>query len=122
MIHAGASIAIAELETFVHTAGTVPADLVVVRVVLPDGHSVETPQPGDLPRDWNAIPPGPGSIEFGTRWATEARSLVLYVPSVIVPEERNAVVNPSHAEFSGVTLQIERPFAYDPRMFRLRAR
>ncbi|MBM4441102.1 MAG: RES family NAD+ phosphorylase [Candidatus Rokubacteria bacterium] len=120
VLYAGGSLAIAELETFVHTAGTVPADLVVVRVTLPDRASSEAPRLAELPRDWNVIPPAPGSIVFGTRWAAERRSLVLYVPSVIVPEERNAVLNPAHPAFAGVTLEIARPFAYDPRMFLLR--
>ena len=99
-----------------HIAGVVPADLVLVRVTLPDTYSSETPALGDLPNDWKAIRSGPGSMEFGTRWARENRSLVLYVPSVIVPEDRNGVVNPNHPEFGRVSMTIERAFHYDPRI------
>jgi RES domain-containing protein len=56
-------------------------------------------------------------MDFGTRWAQEMRSLVLYVPSVMLREEKNAVLNPTHPEFAGVTLTVERPFNYDPRMY-----
>lgn len=117
VIYAGATIAIAALERFVHLAGVVPADLVLVRVALPDGSSTETPARSDLPRDWDLVPAGPGSMDFGTRWAQELRSLVLYVPSVVLREEKNAVLNPAHPEFAGVKLTIERPFNYDPRMY-----
>jgi hypothetical protein len=47
---------------------------------------------------------------------------VLFVPSAIVPEEFNAVINPNHAEFGGVTMRIERTFQYDPRILTRRMR
>lgn len=120
VVYAGRSVAIAALEKFVHVAGIVPPDLVLVRVELPDAHSVEPPKPGDLPKDWDHVPPGVGSMAFGTTWARENRSLVLDVPSVLVREERIAVLNPNHPEFGAVKMVIERQFHYDPRMYQLR--
>lgn len=117
VIYTGRTIAIAALEKFVHVSGVVPRDLVLVRVELPENHSSETPTLADLPRGWDALRPGPSSMQFGTRWVTENRSLVLYVPSAILPEEINGVLNPNHPEFAGVTMDIERPFHYDRRMF-----
>jgi len=120
VIYAGGTIAIAALEKFVHLAGVVPADLVLVRIELPERHSAEAPRRADLPRDWDLAPPGPGSIEFGTTWAREGRSLVLYVPSALVHEESNAVLNPNHPEFASVTMAIQREFRYDARLYRPR--
>ncbi len=120
MIYAGRTIAIAALERFVHLAGIVPPDLVLVRVELPRNHTTEEPGLADLPRGWDLVAAGAASIEFGTRWARETRSLVLYVPSALVREERNAVLNPNHPEFAGVRMVIERDFHYDPRMFQAR--
>jgi RES domain-containing protein len=116
VIYAGATIAIAAMETYVHLAGIVPPDLVLVRIDLPDGHSAEGPGITELPAGWDLLPPGPASMDFGTRWAHEHRSLVLYVPSVLVPEERNVVIDPNHAEFAGVGMAVERDFLFDPRM------
>lgn len=121
VIYTGRSIAIAALETFVHVAAVVPPDLVLIRLTLPDQHSSETSAPAELPPDWDAVPPGPGSMQFGTRWVRENRSLVLYVPSALVPEEQNGLLNPDHAEFAGVAMTIERPFRFDPRMSGVRA-
>jgi RES domain-containing protein len=90
-------------------------------VDLPDKYSSGHPALGDLPADWNAVPTAPGSMELGTKWARDNRSLVLYVPSALVREERNAVLNPDHPEFAAVGLVIERDFHYDPRMFVPRA-
>lgn len=121
VIYTGRTIAIAALETFVHVAAVVPPDLVLIRVVLPDRHSSETAAPPDLPPGWDTVPPGPASMRFGTRWASEKRSLVLYVPSALLPEEQNAVLNPGHPEFAAVTMTIERPFHFDPRLLAARA-
>jgi len=121
IIYTGCTIAITALERFVHLAGVVPPDLVLVRVKLPDGHSAETPRLSDLPRDWDLVPAGPGSMDFGTRWAQEQRSLVLYVPSAIILEESVGVLNPNHPEFAGVRMGVEREFRYDLRMFARRA-
>jgi len=118
VIYAGGTIAIAALEMFVHLAGIVPPDLVLVRLELPDTHSAETPALAQLPRDWQLVPATPGSMDFGTRWAKALRSLVLYVPSALVPEEKNAVLNPAHREFAAVRMAIEREFGYDDRMYR----
>ena len=120
VIYAGGTIAIAALERFVHLAGVVPADLVLVRVELPVRHSAERPKRADLPKDWDLVPPGPASMGFGTAWAEERRSLVLHVPSALVPEEDNAVLNPGHPEFAAVSMAIERDFSYDARMYRPR--
>ncbi len=117
VIYTGGTVGIAALEKFVHLAGVVPPDLVLVRVELPEGTSSETPTLAALPPDWNALRPGPASMQFGTRWAQENRSLVLYVPSAIVPEETNGLLNPNHAEFGAVRMAIEREFHYDSRMF-----
>ena len=120
VIYTGESIAIATRETLVHTSSVVPPDLVVVRVGLPDPYTAETAAPRNLPRDWNSVPPRPGSMNFGTQWARANRSLVLYVPSVVIPEALNGVLNPTHPEFSAVELTIEREFQYDPRLFAAR--
>ncbi len=52
--------------------------------------------------------------------ARELRSLVLHVPSALVLEEKNAVLNPAHREFAAVRMAIEREFRYDDRMYRPR--
>jgi RES domain-containing protein len=121
VIYAGRTVGIVALEAFVHLAGLVPPDLVLVRIDLPDGCSFEEPSVTGLPPHWNAIPPAPGSQEYGTRWARKQRSLVLFVPSALAPEERNAVLNPGHPQFPSVRMVIARSFLYDPRMFRPRA-
>ena len=122
VIYAGCTIGIAALEKFVHLAGIVPRDLVLVRIELADTSSAEKPALAGLPKDWALVPPGPGSMEFGTRWARGNRSLVLYVPSALIYEEQNAVLNPAHPGFGAVKMVVVREFHYDARMYRPRSR
>lgn len=117
VIYAGCTIAIAALEKFVHLAGVAPPDLVLVRIELPQDCSAEKPGLSDLPKEWDLVPAGSGSMDFGTKWAREHRSLVLYVPSALVGEESNAVLNPNHTEFAATKLAIEREFRFDLRMY-----
>jgi RES domain-containing protein len=73
--------------------------------------------PGDLPEDWRWEPPPPSTQRFGDNWIREARSAVLAVPSIIIPEELNYLLNPAHADFWRIA--ITRPpqdFVLDPRL------
>lgn len=122
VIYAGCTIGIAALEKFVHVAGIVPRDLVLVRIELPENSSTEKPALADLPKDWALVPPGPGSMAFGTSWARGNRSLVLYVPSALIEEEPIAVLNPAHPDVPAVKMIVEREFHYDVRMYLPRGR
>jgi RES domain-containing protein len=73
--------------------------------------------PSALPPTWNAIPAGTGSAEIGSAWIESMGSAVLLVPSVIVPEERAALLNPRHPEVAKIRAAVVRPFEYN-RLFR----
>jgi RES domain-containing protein len=50
-----------------------------------------------LLRDASADDPEGPTRDFGTRWLREGRSLALVVPSVVMPHDRNVMINPAHA-------------------------
>jgi len=72
----------------------------------------------ELPPDWKAEPPSLLTQRLGSRWAEGSRSAVLAVPSVIVPQETNFLVNPLHPDFSRVKIGPARNFDLDPRLSR----
>ena len=114
--YAATSRALAALEMLVHvTRDTVPPDMVLVPIDVPDrlvrGAS-------GLPADWADLPYGPDAQRFGDRWAGEARSLALAVPSIVVPAERNLLINPRHRAFGRVRVGAPEPFAFDRRLLR----
>lgn len=54
---------------------------------------------------------------FGDAWLREARSPVLQVPSAIVPESPNLLLNPAHPAAQGASIRAQRRFAFDPRLW-----
>jgi len=52
----------------------------------------------------------------GDAWVREARSAVLALPSVIVAEEPNFLLNPAHSDFKKILIGKPRRFAFDPRL------
>lgn len=118
VVYCSTSIALATLET-VHNllAGALPFNRYLVRIDIPDALWV-TRQILDLPPGgWDAIPAGLSSRGAGDAWITAAKSAVLLVPSVIVPDEYNVLINPRHADAAAITASTVKRWIYDPRFF-----
>lgn len=71
----------------------------------------------DLPEDWDARPYGPASQQIGDEWAEAKESLVLRVPSVVVPREHNYLINPEHPDANELQIGEPEPLEPDPRLF-----
>jgi len=106
MVYASCSRALACLETLVHLAGPEPLPLnrFLVEVVVPDGvwSAREIFQPL-FHVGWDAEPPGKISMAWGNAWALGKSSLLAEVPSIVVPEEPNLLLNPAHRDIGQLT-------------------
>ena len=119
MVDCAGSRSLACLETLVHlNAGGLPLNRFLVEIAVPDdlAASAERATPATLAVGWDAQPAGRVSVAFGTQWANSGRSPLLLVPSVIVPEESNLLINPRHADAGRITARKVRKWLYDPRM------
>ena len=120
VLYTAPTIAIAVLETAAHidTAG-LPLNRFLVGIKVPDAvwAAREELDIHVLPPTWSAIPAGRASVAIGAEWLRSLRSLVLVVPSVIVPEEPATLINPAHPEAGKLVATVMRPFEYD-RLFR----
>jgi RES domain-containing protein len=113
-IYTSSSVALACLETLAHLR--TPRHLQerwLFTIDIPDAHIEELSSP---PVGWNVEPAGTASRETGDRWAQEHRSVALLVPSVIVPVEMNALINPRHRSFRLSWVRRPTRFRYDPRL------
>lgn len=120
VLYTAPTISLAVLETAAHIDnGGLPLNRFLVRIIVPDNVWTlrEEIDMAALTPTWAAIPAGQGSVKVGSDWLTSLRSPILLVPSVIVPEERAALVNPLHPLAKHITAKIERAFQYD-RLFR----
>lgn len=118
MLYCASNISLAALETLSHLrGGSLPLNRFLIHVSIPDEVWETREEPKRLPGGWNAIPAGLTSESFGERWVREKRSALLLVPSVIVPEEKNILINPSHPDAVRIKAKTGRRWDYDPRFF-----
>lgn len=116
VIYAGLSIELCALEKLAHTGQVLPNDLVLVTLSLPEGPDLYEIVDVDALPGWDALMPGSASANYGADFLRSGRALALEVPSVIVPEARNLVLNPLHPRFVDVTMSVLRSFLFDQRL------
>ncbi len=119
MVYASASASLAILETFVHMgidARTISH--VIIEIDISD-EIIEELANADLPDRWNASPAPELCQDLGTSWANSMHSAVLSVPSVIMPVERNYLINPMHPDFEKIVISESVKYAFDERMWKL---
>ena len=118
VVYAAESRSLACLETIVHlNAGGLPLNRYLVELAIPDdvwGAREEANVTKLI--GWDARPASRTSIGFGTEWARSRRAPILVVPSVVVPEEVNILVNPLHPSSVSLVARKVRLWTYDPRM------
>ncbi|RYG15972.1 MAG: RES domain-containing protein [Chitinophagaceae bacterium] len=57
-----------------------------------------------------------GNLKVGSRFVADGQNLLLKVPSVVVEEESNILMNPNHLDAKGVKLVAKRIFSFDRRL------
>lgn len=116
ILYTAENIALCALETLVHISTSTLQDFSIATIQIPDEASVETLESDQLPNNWDKYPAPAILAQVGDRWLQSNLSLLLRVPSVIVPQEFNVLVNPLHPEFSRVNLANVEPFVFDERL------
>ena len=118
-MYCAGSLALACLEVFVHLdPDDLPDDLVSIRVEIPGSLAVEDIDPTKLPKSWRKVPGPPALRRLGSEWVAEGRSVALRVPSAVIPDEHNVLLNPRHPDMAKVVFGLPRRFTFDPRMRR----
>lgn len=56
------------------------------------------------------------SKALGDAWLRSASSLGLFVPSRVIPLERNVLLNPRHPQMAEVKVALTEPFVFDDRL------
>lgn len=112
VVYAAESRALAVLETVVHLSLEARA----MRFVL---ITLELPAKAKLERHSAARPPRvlADSQDVGADWLDGGDGLALVVPSVLVPQEKNYVLNVAHAQFAGVRVAATEQFSFDERLW-----
>lgn len=53
---------------------------------------------------------------IGDKWLRQQRSLALIVPSAVLPDSKNILLNPQHPDSLQLRLISQQPFTFDPRL------
>jgi RES domain-containing protein len=119
VVYTSASISLAVLEYTVNyrRRGWVPAT-VLGRATIPAAVRIETVD--KLSNNWFASSPPPQLQVLGDEWLARGATAVLKVPSAVVIEEWNYLLNPLHADFRKLRLDRPKPFDFDQRVARSR--
>lgn len=117
MTYCSGTLSLAVLEILVHVdPHDLPDDMMAISAQIPDNmiHSLPLSQ---LPQNWRQIDPSPYSLaKLGKQWLDHSESPALAVPSSIIPEEFNYLLNPDHPDFEQIALQTPKSFQFDPRL------
>jgi RES domain-containing protein len=116
MIYTAQSRALAALEILVHLEAPLLLASYELFEVRFDERTVNTLAAADLPADWRDDPIPVSTQRLGDKWAQSAASPVLRVPSALIPQESNYLLNPLHPAFKSVEIREPAAFAFDRRL------
>jgi len=118
MVYSSTTIALAALELLVNldSMKALHEQYCVIRAELPDDanlvelESIQDISPAVTIDDIAAIPANARTRAFGDAWCAMNRAVAVSVPSAVVPQERNLLLNPRHPDFA--TIQVDSPIPF----------
>lgn len=120
LVYTAGSISLACLEYLANNFHLMAStELCLVKIAIADSAPAQSYQPKDLPQDWNETTYSPQSAQtIGSRFVKTGNHYVLKVPSAIVPDEYNVLLNPQHPSHRQSSIvKIIKPFRMDRRLF-----
>jgi RES domain-containing protein len=115
-IYTATTRALALLEYTCHVKKhLIPRDLSFVTYEVPD-HSIEIFVVSQLPGNWKHWPHPKEARDFGTAFLKKSKYLLYRLPSVVIEEEMNYIINPLHPDMNQVRIVEVKDYAYDLRI------
>jgi len=118
LVYTAESRALATLEVSVHLdlSEDLPTDRFYVEIDIPDDITILEINIDDLPEGWDSKPPTLETQYIGDDFVKEKNAAVLKVPSSIVKQEFNYLINPNHTDAEKISFISVTPFKFDSRM------
>ena len=120
VIYTSENRALATVEYLVHISSVsiIPDRLCIVTIEIPDTVRVAEIKTKYFPSNWNKYPPPSKIPELGTEWIISNNSLLLRVPSAVVENEHNILINPIHPDMKYVKISDIRDYNLDNRLIK----
>ena len=113
--------ALATLELLVHTPRKLlPQSYVLLTIAIPESLELEiiTLDAKQLSGDWNSLQAKEWTEEIGRKYFNELNALGIQVPSAIIKEEYNVVLNPLHPKYEQITIIDQSDIKIDQRLLK----
>ncbi len=118
VIYSAENISLACLENLVHRNGFgLDADFSLMTITIPDEITIVELKTAILPDNWNENEEKAHLIcrKYGDAWVLSQKSAVLIIPSAIIENEKNIIINTNHRDFSKIKITKIEPFSFDKR-------
>jgi RES domain-containing protein len=114
--YAASTRSLSALEMLVHIdRSDVPSDYLFARAQIAESDVASV---DDLPKDWRNPMRAASTVTIGQSFLLERTALALAVPSVVIPQEFNYLINPAHRRFTALKIDPAlEPFSFDARLF-----
>ena len=118
VIYTSEHASLAAWEKIVHVTSfeNLPKNLLLVKIELPDGIEIQSVPQKVLVKGWASFPFALETIDYGTSFLQKKEHLALKVPSVIIPDEFNIILNPLHPDIRDCKVVSTIPFVFDQRV------
>lgn len=119
MVYCSTTAALALLETLAWSsmANLLSAGFVMMMLECPDD-SIESISIPNLGENWNTLDAYPMTQRIGDNWLKNGNTLLLRVPSAVLPMESNVLINPMHEMMSGVEIVESYDLRLDQRLLK----
>lgn len=118
MIYTSDSRALCTTEIAVHMPlGLLPSDYKIISIDIPDSINIIILPEKKFPIDWNSILYSGGTQKIGNGFIKQNESAILKVPSAVIPDDFNYLLNPNHKDFQKIVILRIEPFVFDSRLF-----
>ena len=117
MIYCGNNRSLCAMEVLVHI-NEPPDDYAMTTLFVPDDVSVRTPGLRHLPQAWNSDDYNAPTRALGDAFISSGQHLMLCVPSAVVKDDLNYLLNPLHPDIRRVKVLAVVSFRFDPRLFK----
>jgi RES domain-containing protein len=116
MIYLASSRAMALLEVLVHLSPTIfPQDYCIAEIEVPE-NNILTMNAQILPANWQDISAPAELKQLGDSFIKQQQYLLMKVPSAILPQEFNYLINPTHTDAAKMKVLSRQPFSFDERL------
>lgn len=117
VLYTAATPSLALLESVVHLSNIPIQGYCMICLQLPD-EGIGSISLKELPVNWHKHPPADTLKTVGDNFVRENKFLALRIPSAIMPEDNNYLINPAHPAFKSIRILYQRTIAIDERLFK----